>query len=33
MDHLQGRVFVDYLSRLKQSRIAAKLRKLQREAG
>lgn len=33
MDHLKGRVFVDYLSRLKQSRIAAKLRKQQREAG
>jgi peptide deformylase len=29
MDHLQGRVFVEYLSRLKQSRIVAKLRKLQ----
>jgi len=32
MDHLQGRVFVEYLSRLKQSRIIAKLRKLQRKA-
>lgn len=32
MDHLQGRVFVEYLSRLKQARIAAKLRKLQRKA-
>ena len=32
MDHLQGRVFVEYLSRLKQSRIVAKLRKLQRKA-
>lgn len=31
MDHLQGRVFVEYLSRLKQSRILAKLRKLQRK--
>jgi peptide deformylase len=31
MDHLQGRVFVEYLSRLKQSRIVAKLRKLQRK--
>ncbi|MCW5626192.1 MAG: peptide deformylase [Burkholderiales bacterium] len=32
MDHLQGRVFVDYLSKLKQVRIAAKLRKQQRRA-
>lgn len=32
MDHLQGRVFVEYLSRLKQTRIVAKLRKLQRKA-
>lgn len=32
VDHLQGRVFVEYLSRLKQSRIIAKLRKLQRKA-
>jgi peptide deformylase len=32
MDHLKGRVFVDYLSRLKQSRIAAKLKKNQRKA-
>ena len=31
MDHLQGRVFVEYLSRLKQSRILAKLKKLQRK--
>lgn len=31
MDHLEGRVFVEYLSRLKQSRILAKLRKLQRK--
>lgn len=31
MDHLQGRVFVEYLSRLKQSRIVAKLKKLQRK--
>lgn len=30
MDHLKGRVFVEYLSRLKQTRIAAKLRKQQR---
>ncbi len=32
MDHLKGRVFVEYLSRLKQSRIAAKLKKQQRRA-
>jgi peptide deformylase len=32
MDHLQGRVFVEYLSRLKQSRIVARLRKQQRKA-
>jgi len=31
MDHLQGKVFVDYLSRLKQNRIKAKLQKLQRQ--
>jgi peptide deformylase len=30
MDHLKGRVFVEYLSRLKQQRILAKLRKQQR---
>jgi peptide deformylase len=30
MDHLQGKVFVQHLSRLKQSRIAAKLKKQQR---
>lgn len=29
MDHLRGKVFVDYLSRLKQSRIKAKMQKLQ----
>ncbi len=29
-DHLDGKVFVDYLSRLKQQRILAKLRKQQR---
>jgi peptide deformylase len=29
MDHLKGRVFVEYLSRLKQTRIAAKLKKQQ----
>jgi peptide deformylase len=33
MDHLKGRVFVEYLSRLKQNRIVAKLRKQQRRAG
>lgn len=33
MDHLKGRVFVDYLSRLKQTRIAAKMRKQQRNTG
>jgi peptide deformylase len=33
MDHLKGRVFVDYLSRLKQARISAKMRKQQRRAG
>jgi peptide deformylase len=33
MDHLDGKVFVEYLSRLKQSRILAKLRKLERKAG
>ncbi len=31
MDHLQGKVFVEYLSRLKQSRILTKLRKQQRK--
>ena len=31
MDHLLGKVFVDYLSRLKRSRIKAKMLKLQRE--
>lgn len=30
MDHLKGRVFVEYLSRLKQARIANKLKKAQR---
>lgn len=33
MDHLKGRVFVEYLSRLKQTRIAARMRKQQRRAG
>ena len=32
IDHLDGKVFVEYLSRLKQHRIAAKLRKQQRAA-
>ena len=32
MDHLKGKVFVEYLSRLKQARIAAKLKKQQRQA-
>ncbi len=31
IDHLKGKVFVEYLSRLKQDRIKQKLRKLQRE--
>jgi len=30
MDHLLGKVFVDYLSRLKQTRIAAKMKKMER---
>jgi peptide deformylase len=30
MDHLEGKVFVDYLSRLKQQRILAKLKKQKR---
>lgn len=32
MDHLQGKVFVEYLSRLKQQRILAKLKKQLRQA-
>jgi len=32
LDHLDGKVFVDYLSRLKRSRIRAKMVKRQREA-
>ncbi|HEY6864537.1 MAG TPA: peptide deformylase [Burkholderiales bacterium] len=32
MDHLEGKVFVDYLSRLKQQRIKAKLQKQLRES-
>lgn len=31
IDHLHGKVFVEYLSQLKQSRIRAKLKKRQRE--
>jgi peptide deformylase len=31
MDHLKGRVFVEYLSRLKQTRIVSKLRKQERQ--
>ena len=31
IDHLNGKVFVDYLSRLKQNRIASKLSKAERE--
>jgi len=33
MDHLSGKVFVDYLSPLKRARLAARLRKKQRLAG
>lgn len=32
IDHLRGRVFVEYLSQLKQTRLRAKLRKRRREA-
>jgi len=32
LDHLDGKVFVEYLSQLKQSRIKSKLRKQEREA-
>ena len=32
IDHLDGKVFVDYLSRLKQQRIAAKMKKQERTA-
>jgi len=32
VDHLRGKVFVEYLSRLKQTRIAGKLKKQQRQA-
>jgi peptide deformylase len=33
MDHLMGKVFVEYLSPLKRTRIKSKLQKAQREAG
>ena len=33
MDHLIGKMFVDYLSPLKRARLAAKQRKKQRLAG
>ena len=32
LDHLQGKVFIDYLSELKQNRVRAKLKKRQRKA-
>jgi peptide deformylase len=32
MDHLSGKIFIDYLSELKQSRVRAKLKKRQRKA-
>ena len=32
IDHLKGKVFVEYLSQLKQTRLRAKLKKRQREA-
>jgi peptide deformylase len=32
MDHLEGKVFVEYLSRLKQARIRAKLQKQERRS-
>ena len=31
MDHLEGKLFVDYLSRLKQARIRRRTKKLQRQ--
>jgi peptide deformylase len=33
MDHLEGKVFIEYLSPLKRARLAAKVRKKQRLAG
>ena len=32
MDHLQGKIFIDYLSDLKQNRVRAKIKKRQRKA-
>jgi peptide deformylase len=32
MDHLQGKIFIDYLSELKQNRVRTKLKKRQRKA-
>ena len=32
IDHLEGKVFVEYLSRLKQQRIAARIKKQERAA-
>jgi peptide deformylase len=32
MDHLEGKVFVDYLSRLKQARIRARMQKQSRKS-
>jgi peptide deformylase len=32
MDHLQGKIFVDYLSEVKQNRVRTKLKKRQRKA-
>src|SRR4030095_3388277 len=32
MDHLHGKIFIDYLSELKQNRVRAKLKKRQRKA-
>ena len=32
LDHLQGKIFIDYLSELKQNRVRAKLKKRQRKA-
>lgn len=32
LDHLQGKVFVEYLSRLKQTRLKARIKKQEREA-
>jgi peptide deformylase len=32
MDHLVGKVFVEYLSELKQNRVRTKLKKRQRKA-